>query len=387
MRSMNRGLLRLAGLCLVLQGSLWAGLSGPLSVRTVGDHADLIVVASIEDVASATRSAVDIRLRIARTIKGETPPSVLTVELKPSPMMSINAQRPEDVLPGSMVDTAGIWFLQRQGAGFRVLPLATGDFVDDEVFLRLRSPQIPEPAAVIPDLPAAGDPVHQRVLAALVDMYLSTPEPAGTLRDMVAASLGKEWLQDSLAAARVLLRSASAHHQVLGLLTMLRLGSDDALPLLAERAAALRSHRMFPAITFALGTEYRPNGESSIAPLLQLTSMHLGATDFDAAVASALRKIGTKAIVPAMIEFLDSQDPTAQLHAARFLSDYALFADAHGNVPVLKPGQGRTFGPWRTEAVHEYTPIRDSTKTPQEYAAFWKGWWAENRAKLGFAGR
>ncbi|HSW49781.1 MAG TPA: hypothetical protein VLH09_06370, partial [Bryobacteraceae bacterium] len=99
-----------------------------------------------------------------------------------------------------------------------------------------------------------------------------------------------------------------------------------------------------------------------------------------------LRKIGTRAIVPAMVEFLDSQDPTAQLHAARFLSDYALFADAKGKVPVLEPGRGRTFGPWRTEAVHEYTPSRDSTKTPQEYAGFWKSWWAENKAKLGFTG-
>ncbi|MFB3778248.1 MAG: hypothetical protein ACE141_11575 [Bryobacteraceae bacterium] len=368
----------------ILLPSLWAGLSGPLSVRTVERQADVVAVATIEDVAAETKATVRIRLRIASVIRGETAPLVLTAELTPSPMMSRYALSPQDLVPRSIIGATGIWFLKERDGTFQVLPLATGDFTGNEMFLQLRSTEVPPPDAVIPGLAESGDRIHQRLLAALMDSYLSTPSPAGSLRDIMAASLDGEDLQDSLAAARVLIASSAADHQILGLWTMLRLGADDALALLAEKAPALQSHRMFSFLGFVLSTQYMPNGEASIGPLRQLASLHLGSADFDAAVASALRKIGTKAIVPAMVEFLDSQDPTAQLHAARFLSEYAMFADAEGNIPVLKPGEGRKFGPWRTDAALEYSPSRDSPKTAQEYAAYWKSWWAANRANLGF---
>jgi len=347
----------------------------------------VVALAALENVAVESKTAVRVQLRISRAIKGQAAPPTLTATLVLSPQMAARELREQDLMPKTRAEAIGLWFLSEKEGAFQVLPLASGNFIIwDEVFLPLPIYDLRDPAAVIPGLTPLGDGVRQTVLAALVESFLSSPSPRGTLRAIVTVSLNQEDRQDSLAAADVLIASASPEHQILGLEAALRLGSDEVLPLLARKVEALRPHRMFPGVLFALGTEYKPNGEASVAPLLQLTSMHLGTADFDAAVASALRKIGTRAIVPAMVELLDSPDQTAQLHAAHFLSEYALFADANGDLSPIKPGGGRPVGPWGTDATQANMPSRDSTRTPQEYAAFWKAWWAENKARLGFTG-
>jgi hypothetical protein len=370
----------------VAQGTLWAGLRGRVAVGVAERQADVVAVATIEDVAVEAKVAVRVRLRISYTIKGQPMPLLLTAELAPSPMMAASSMRPQDMIPKTRAKAIGLWFLRENDGVFQVLPLGWGDFIFEDVYLPLPSTELPEPAAVIPGLGASGRRSHQLVLAALINSYLSSPDSSSDLRNLVVSSLqDKEGRQDSIAAAKALIASDSADHQILGLEAALRLGSDEALPLLAEKAPALQSHRMFSGVLFALGTEYKPNGEASIASLRQLAALHLSGVNFDATVAAALRKIGTKAVVPAMVELLDSQDPTAQLHAAHFLSEYALFADANGNIPV-STGPGRVAGPWGTDATQAHMPSRDSPMTAQEYTAFWKWWWAENKTKLGFPG-
>jgi hypothetical protein len=372
--------------CAILRGVLWAGLSGPVTVGVAERQADIIVVATLESVTPQSQSLVNAQLRVIRVVKGGSLGPLLAADLVPSPMMRTNALRLQDLAPQRLIGATGLWFIKKSAGTYHLLPLATGDFVWGDVPLRLESPELPAPDAVIPGLAGSVNPTGRLVLAALVHSYLSSATPRGTLRDLVAASLNdKEDRQDSLAAAKVLIASSSPDHQILGLAAALRLGSDEALPLLAEKAPALQSHQMFPSLVFALSTEYKPNGEASIAPLRQLAAQHMGGVNFDAAVAAALRKIGTKAVVPALVELLDSQDPTAQLHAAHFLSEYALFADANGNIPA-PTGPGHVAGPWGTEATQAHMPSRDSTMTAQEYAAFWKSWWAENKTKLGFPG-
>ena len=370
----------------VVHGTLWAGLGGRVAVGVAEQQADVVAVATIEDVAVEAKATVYVRLRISSTIKGRAVPALLTAELAPSPMMAAGAMRPQDMMPKTPDRAVGLWFLKEKDGVFQVLPLGWGDFIWEEVYLPLPSSALPDPAAVIPGLGSPGSSSHRLVLAALVNSYLTSPEPNGYLRNLVVTSLqDKDDRQNSLAASKALIASDSPDHQILGLEAALRLGSDEALSLLAEKASALQSHRLFPAVMFALGTEYKPNGEASIAPLRQLAALHTSGINFDAPVAAALRKIGAKAVVPAMVELLDSQDSTAQLHAAHFLSEYALFADANGNIPV-STGPGRVPGPWGTDATQAHMPSQDSTMTAQDYAAFWKWWWAENKAKLGFPG-
>ncbi len=385
MRRWSRVSIHVVAACIVCHGAAWSAIVGYLPVGTAERQADVIAVARVESATVQDKTSIRIQFRLLRTIKGSPAATVITAELVASKAMVAAAVDPQNMAPKARIGTVGLWFLKADGDSFGVLPLGWGDYSWDDIFSQLPSPELPEPSVVIPGLASNGTRGYQLALAALVSAYFAS-HPLGRMRTVLAASLqDKDHREDSLAVAKILIASASPDQQAVGLECGLRLGSDEILPLLAEKAPALRSHRMFQMVMFALGTEYKPNGEASIAPLRRLAAAHLGG-EFDAAVASALRKIGTKAIVPAMVEFLDSPDPTAQLHAAHFLSEYALFADAAGNIPALKPGQGRTVGPLMTEATQANMPSRDSTKTAQEYAAFWKSWWAENKARLGFTG-
>jgi hypothetical protein len=116
-------------------------------------------------------------------------------------------------------------------------------------------------------------------------------------------------------------------------------GSDSAIATLARELPTLPAHPKFDRITEALYTYYQPHGDSSMGVLQQLVSLHSDAAGIDAATGSALQKIGSKAVLPAMAELLDSRDPQAQLRAAWFLGYFTLFAAAAGNI-------GHEIGPW-----------------------------------------
>lgn len=378
---------RLLGACAVLVGVLRAGIAVPVLVTTVEREANIIAVATLEDATAEAKSVMHMHLRIIRTARGVAVPSLLTAELVPSPMMAAMALKPQDLVPKSLIGATGLWFLKEDNGLYHVLPLASGDFDLEQVFLPLSSPELPDPAKIIPGLTGFGDSISRLVLAALVDSCLSSPSPLPISRNFLWASLDQEAnRQDALAAASALIASKSEDHHIIGLVAAIRLGSDSALSLLAQEAAVLQPHRWFTFINGALELDYRPTSESSIAPLRQLAGLRLEGASFDAAVAAALQKIGTKAVLPAMVGLLDSADPRAKLRAARFLSDFALFADSSGNVPVLAPGEGRTVGPWATDATRLYTPGRQPALTTEDYVSFWKSWWAENRVKLGFTG-
>jgi hypothetical protein len=80
-----------------------------------------------------------------------------------------------------------------------------------------------------------------------------------------------------------------------------------------------------------------------------------------------------------MAVLLSNFDPQARLRAARFFSEFSLFADQNGVVSAT-----HVIGPWATDATREMQPRKDSDKSPDEYSRFWLSWWAENRKALGF---
>jgi hypothetical protein len=81
-----------------------------------------------------------------------------------------------------------------------------------------------------------------------------------------------------------------------------------------------------------------------------------------------------------MLMLLDSKDPDTQLRAARFLGYFTLFADENGSLP----GTG-VKGPLATADTQQFTPTKGSAITAAQYAQFWKVWWSQNYAKLGFS--
>ena len=186
--------------------------------------------------------------------------------------------------------------------------------------------------------------------------------------------------QQVISAVQPLIASSSLREQIVGLTAALRVGSTNALNTVIGEIPALQSQPQFLAITTAIGLYPKYKGQSWIAPLQQLVALHTAAPGVDVAALGALRTIGTPAILPVMAELLDSQDPQAQLGAASYFGTFSLLANTQGEISSSAP----IIGPFATADTRAFTPRAGSATTPAQYVAFWKTWWSQNQAQLGF---
>lgn len=139
--------------------------------------------------------------------------------------------------------------------------------------------------------------------------------------------------------------------------------------------SVLRSNPRFGLILGAIGMYPK---DTSWIPLLQrLARLHTDGPGVDLAVAGALRKIGTKAVLPAMADLLDSKDPAAKLAAASFFGVFTLLADAQGEIRDSAP-----IGPYATEQTRAFTPKAGTSIAASDYARWWKIWWSANHDRL-----
>jgi hypothetical protein len=146
----------------------------------------------------------------------------------------------------------------------------------------------------------------------------------------------------------------------MGLVIALRAESADAMTQVVNEISTLRSNPRFDEIMFAIGAypvQGVPGSKSPqwIAPIARMLSMP-EIPGMDASLAGALYRIGTPEIWPLIAAVLDSKDPTAQAIAVRTIAMRAppgiAAAGSHGSTA--------------------------------EDVEFWKAWWAQNRATLGF---
>ncbi len=309
-------------------------------------------------IAEATLTAVDdsqgveiAQLNLTRIIQGQ-PGSLSVRAFVPSSsgagMLGGEMPPQTGLIPRSLVGRSGIWFLKTADSGWRVIPL------DDR-----RGAEIDTSIPVDPSVePPAGD-VEQQLLGYLVRWYRSLPAPRGTDEDFrLFRSFAAADPQKAAIAMAPLLTSTRADQYGAGLAAAIRLGSVGALSKVAAETATLRSNPKLREVIDAIGLYFQPHGPEAIKPLAQIAALQSDVPGMDAAVGSALQKIGTKDVLPAMAMLLDSHDPEAQLRAAWFFA-------------------------WFTTSPDQM-PSQNSTKTPAEYARFWKTWWASNKESLGF---
>jgi len=364
----------------LFQSLLWAGFWSPMSLKKLQEEADVIVVATLEGVTPVATTLAKADLRVSSTVKGRVSGTIVTVEFVPSEAMSRPAKAPENVIPKNLSRAPGLWFLKEAGGAYRILPICGGDYSWADASLPVPESGIPPVRSVIADLSPdnSSNTISRTVLAAVVNWYMGLPSPTFSDALQFLSHIDPKNSEDALAVANTLTASPSKGHHITGLIMGLRLNSDEAVSRLAEDAASLRDDGLFPFLVKTLKSNYQPNGESSIRPLEKLIAAHSKAPGLDEAAGSALQKIGTKAVLPVMLQLFESEDQTAWLRAGWFFAYFALFANADGVIP----GTG-VIGPY-AQGTRAYMPSQDSTKKPEEYAAFWKTWWERNKASLGF---
>ena len=250
------------------------------------------------------------------------------------------------------------------------MPLAEGDYSWSDAFLPVN----------LEDWPANQGTLQQQALQAVVNLYMH-PRPGATGIGIFGLFVNLQYAdrQDALGVADRLIASTDEKQHIVGLAAAIRLGSADALKLLSTEAEKLGPNPSFSLITSAIQLYYVPSGPSPLGPLEELIRLRSAAPGLDDAVAYALARVGTKAVLPLMAELLDSRDPQAQSRACFFFTRFAIFADKGGNI-----SGDHAAGPFYSEAVRTHQPGRDPSKKPADYAAFWKAWWLEHRGQLGF---
>lgn len=364
-------IVRSAGTAIIVQSGLWAQFPhAPVRMHDLMQQADVIVIGTLQ-ASSLNGNIVNTQLQVRQTLKGQMPFVTVGVDLIPSRTLAGGG-----AMPASLVGGTGVWFLKESNGGWQVLPRATGDFVRWEDYsLPLPNAAPIAPSSVVPGFAGADSSTDQFILAAMVGRYQSLPNP-GRLDDLDLVDLGMWKPADALAVAGVLQSSPKKDIQVIGLAAAIHLGVDDALTALATEATLLKDSPKFYEITDALNNFYVPKGESSIPPLQTLIAARLNVPGLDVAAGTALQRVRTKKVLPAMALLLDDPDPNAQLRAAFFFVRFTRFTQADGSMPPSGPN-----GPfWTPETRAHQTGMLPTA----DVVSFWKTWWLTHKAQLGF---
>ena len=344
-----------------------------MPIYDLARQSDAIVVATLKG-ATLQGGILKTQLQVSQIIKGELPSTTTFVDVVPSTSMAANP-----AVPAALVGRTGLWFLKRTNGGWRVLPRLTGEYASwDGYSLPLPDSSPISPSLLSPGVPDHGNSCDRFVLAAMLRWYTSLLHPE-RLDDGDVVDLAKWNRADALTFINALEASPKQNVQVLALAASIRLGADDALAALARKAVSFRGNPKFYEVTYALNNFYQPNGESSIAPLQALIGARLNVPGLDLAAGTALYRIRTKNVLPAMALLLDSPDPNAQLRAVSFFVLFTVFGQADGSMPQTGP-----VGPfWTSDAQAHQAGSNSRFKAP-ELVSFWKSWWAIHKAQLGF---
>ena len=345
-------------------------LPGPASMAQLQKESDVIAIATLASIDDS-QGVETVQLNVSRVIQGQ--PGSLTIRaiVPPSQRPTLGNESPVKIglIPQTVIGRSGIWFLKAADTGWQVIPLDSG--TNEQMHTSI-------PVDATAEAPSGS--VNQQLLAWLVRWYQALPSPARIDQDFrLLGSLDAADPKDAVAAITPLLGSPRMDQCGMGLAAAIRLGSVDALSTIPQRTQGLRSNPKLSQINDAIGLYFKPQGLTAVAPLQEIAALHSDVPGLDAAVGSALQKIGTKDVLPAMALLLDSHDPQAQLRAAWFFSYFATFADKSGNISA-----SNMAGPFDSPTVHQQMPSKNSAETPAEYAQFWRSWWATHKESFGF---
>jgi hypothetical protein len=359
------------------------------SLTELSRNADVVILARSDSMSVEPTGRIEFQLQPVATLKGDVSSAPLIARLAPSALLvQFAPQRVEQ----RRLAVRGLWFLKAGLDGvFQVIPTIQMTYTDQQAFW-------PVPDSWAPPQSAS---LSAQLYSALRAWYASCK--SATMGDDFAylVNFGTDAPPDWPSALSGVIDSTDLDKRVIGLAAAVRSSSDDALGRIADEIATMRTSSKFIQVPSALTDFYQPHGAASIALLRKLMLLKPDVPGLDFAVVRALGRVSggsytpengpgpavsaafglpSKAVLPFFVELLDSRDEKAQLGAARMLSEFASRANENGE--IVQGVSGRL--PYRTAETGRYTPTMGSTIPTTEYVSFWKAWWVQNRAGLGF---
>lgn len=352
----------------------WASVAvGQITVpiAELAQEANIAAIATVEQAretpgATAPERTLTVQLRLGQVLSGRPSSTTVVATLAEKCYMGGGGPGHTCVSPSGMAGLTGLWLLKATDSGYQIVPIERLTHEPEGLFLPLRTP-----------LNALQGEDLESILMAYAVRWIQSVDrstyPAndeevyGAFGPLTQARPNQEHV---LAAIAPLLASNLPWQHAMGLVIALRAESADAMTQVVNEVSTLRLNPRFDEIMFAIGaypTGGVPGSKSPqwVAPIARLIAMP-EIPGMDASLAGALYRIGTPETWPLIAAVLDSKDPTAQMIAVRTIAMRVPRAMATAETQRFLPGMPGSPGP------------------TAEYVEFWKAWWMQNRAALGF---
>jgi hypothetical protein len=333
--------------------------------------ASLAAIATVERAtetqgASGPDRILTVQLRLGQILVGQ--PSSMTVLATLAEKCYAGGGGPGHtcVTTTGMPGLTGLWLLKAGDSGYQIVPVQRVTYMPEGLFL-----PVPQPMNN-----ATHDADLDSVLLAYAVRWIQSSGERPTGKDEAIygafgpSAQARPNQEHVLAAIAPLLASSSPGQHAMGLVIALRAESAEAMAQVVDEISTLRSNPRFDEVMFAIGAYPARGGPGSkspqwIAPISRLIAMP-EIPGMDASLAGALYRIGTPETWPLIAALLDSKDPTAQMIAVRTIAMRVPRAMATKETQRFLPGMPGSPG------------------STAGYVSFWKAWWTQNRAALGF---
>jgi len=356
----------------------FCGAVGSMSLSTLLDGADAVVVATVRD-GRAAAQLLSLDLTVARTLKGSANVgSSISATLSSSNVINRGSgdalvRLNGAILADELVGKTGLWFLLRSGSDWVVVPLASGDISSADLYVPLPRGNLPRAFAYATSATPRAKLI-QEIGAAAADPTTATA--ISRLESTRAlADLGPD-LQQVLTQ---LASSPQMASRSTGLAGEIRLGSSNAL-----NAAVSSNPRSFPSnaqsqLANAV-CEYRNADVRGIAALGALVGTQYAA-NMRACATYALREIHSRETVPFLATLLGDTSAAIRYDATIGIAQFAMGFPANFGAKSAAMANF-TPGPSVTNEMRRHYPAQGLFATnEQEYISYWKTWLAAHPAQ------
>lgn len=365
-------------LLLVVSASLYGGLVAPESLVHLQQNADLIIVGNTTG-ATQSGTVVDLSILVSRVIKGDT---ALAGRPIAAHWMS---GRLDTMVSGGRVDVSGsgIWFLQQAANGWRVLPVVQGNVEFNGLYFPTSSGPVLN-AYAYSQTASVVDKLASEIGAAIehgngygFQLYATQTAVLDELKSPIWGLLYQR-----------MANSTSAERKILGLSGLIRAGNASALAAAAPIASSLGDHPAQGILLLSIRDFFRATDPDSVAAVGRATTDFSQSTAFREAAAHALAAIHTAAALPFLATLLDDPNQNLRIEAIGGMAAFAngLAVQTSAGVPSLAHLQLPSSAPYKTAETVAHLALGRQAIAPNEasYLSFWKAWWAQNRASLGY---
>jgi hypothetical protein len=339
------------------------GPASPISIETLKDKADLILVGSVND---------RLAIRVTRVLKGD---------LSPGTLLDIEWQLPDDVSANlDNQEAEGLWFLKNTGRGtWKPMPTVTG-----EPYFR----NLSFPASRTANTRFAYDSS-----ATLIDKIAlelgSAADTRGDLGfDFFFAVLSGLKSAESPAIVGMFERFANSQSpklKALGLAALIQRGRSDALVKMEAQIGELSRLDETSLIVHNIFGYYQNPDPAGIQALARLAKTVVPIPHLQSSAAHALRILASRETLPYFAELIESSDRLVRYEAACGFATFALFGSEpleerlkRGPRPVTQPkGEFAT-----KDTIQHYPSLSAFQEDEEKYTQFWKRWWKESKPKI-----